>query len=297
MRKGANTQMKLSVRLQNFNLPPEEALPLAQKMGLDGVQLTVGSGPHSPEMLDSDARQRLKETIAGLGLKITAAGAGGPEFVYEDPERRKALLTRTREVVQLAADLGAPFWISHIGVVPENPSDPVRAHMLASVSAAAQIASDHGVTMAIETGPESPFVLRSFVEEASCPGLRINYDPANFVIWPVLLAKRSGSDYCGREALESFIPTEGVNALGPYIVHVHAKDALVDAAGEACEVPLGEGWVRWNRFFDLLDMHGFDGYIAIEREKRGDKVAQVQQAVDFLRALERERSLERGVML
>lgn len=279
--------MKLSVRLQNFDMPPEEALPLARKMGLDGVQLTVGSGPHSPEMLDSDARKRLKETIGELGLKITAAGVGGPEFVYEDPERRQALLGRTKEVVQLAADLGAPFWISHIGVIPENPSDPVREHMLISVSAAAQIGADYGVPMAIETGPESPFVLRSFIEEASFPELKVNYDPANFVIWPVLLAKRSGSNYCEREALEGFIPTEGVNVLGPYIVHVHAKDAMADADGEVLEVPLGEGWVRWNRFFELPGMQGFDGYIAIEREKGGDKVAQIQQAVDFLRSLQR----------
>jgi sugar phosphate isomerase/epimerase len=161
--------------------------------------------------------------------------------------------------------------------------------MVAAVSAAAQIAADHGVIMAIETGPESPFVLRSFIDQVNSPALKVNYDPANFVIWPALLAKRSGKKYCEREALEAFIPTEGVNVLGPYIVHVHAKDALVEPSGEARETPLGEGWVRWNRFFDLLDRYGFDGYIAIERERSGDKLAQIQQAADYLRSLELHR--------
>ncbi|MGI6083694.1 MAG: sugar phosphate isomerase/epimerase family protein [Limnochordia bacterium] len=281
--------MRLSVRLQNFNLPPQQALPLAKEMGLDGVQLTIGSGPHAPENLDAEARQRLKETIARLGLVITAAGAGGPEFVYDDPERRPTLLARTREVIRLAADLEIPVCISHIGIIPEDESDPVRAHMVASISAAAQIAADHGVVMAIETGPESPFVLRSFIDEVDSPALKVNYDPANFVIWPALLAKRSDRQYDEREALEAFIPTEGVNLLGPHIVHVHAKDALVEPSGESRETPLGEGWVRWNRFFDLLERYGFDGYIAIERERSGDKVAQIQQAADYLRALERSR--------
>lgn len=278
--------IRLSVMLSNLDLPPEEGLRVAGELGLDGVQLSVAQGPWAPEALKDNARKHWKEEIARLGLEVTAVGAGGPGFPYADRERLDGLLVRAREIARLAAEFGAPVWQSHIGRVPENPGDPVRVAMAAAISRVAQIAYDHGVWFAIETGPESPFVLKSFIEQVGSPGVKVNYDPANFVIWPAILAKEQGETYSERDAMESFIPTEGVNLLAPYIVHVHAKDAVVTPDGESHEVPLGEGWVRWNRFVDLLQTHGFDGFMAIERESREDRIGQVQQAISFLRGLE-----------
>jgi sugar phosphate isomerase/epimerase len=80
-------------------------------------------------------------------------------------------------------------------------------------------------------------------------------------------------------------PHEGVRVLGPYVVHTHAKDALVHDDGRAQEVPLGDGWIDWPRYVGLLREAGFDGYFAIEREVGADPVGDITKAVRFLQSL------------
>ncbi|MBE3582702.1 MAG: sugar phosphate isomerase/epimerase [Limnochordaceae bacterium] len=277
--------MLLSVMLSNLRLPPAEALQVAAELGLQGVQLSLGSGPWSPEEMDHDARQTWKERIHELGLVVTAVSSGFPSLPYDDLAQLDRTLARARQVVEVAADFGAKVWTSHIGIVPENPADPKRQTMVRVIRQVVDIAYRQGVFFAIETGPEPPSVLRSFIEQVAHPGLRVNYDPANLIIWPALLAKEHGRRYDEREAIERYTPTEGVEALAPYIAHVHAKDAYVKSGGEYQECLLGEGWVRWPRFLELLRHCGFGGYMAIEREYETDRVAAVRQAVDFLRRL------------
>ena len=117
------------------------------------------------------------------------------------------------------------------------------------------------------------------------PGLRVNYDPANLILWPPILAVRAGVPYEKEKALKDFMPVEGVKVLGPYIVHTHAKDATVDEKGQAKEVPLGEGLIDWSRYVKLLHEYGFNGCFAIERETGKDPVGDIKKAVAFLRDL------------
>jgi len=72
--------------------------------------------------------------------------------------------------------------------------------------------------------------------------------------------------------------------VGQYVVHVHAKDALVHDNGERQEVAFGTGWVDWDNFIGKLhNDHGYDGYFAIEREVGENPVKDIQAAVDFLK--------------
>ncbi|MFQ6098034.1 MAG: sugar phosphate isomerase/epimerase family protein, partial [Armatimonadota bacterium] len=142
-----------------------------------------------------------------------------------------------------------------------------------------------GACLAIETGPEPPYVLKRLIETVGSEAIRINYDPANLILWPAGLAQRGGCEYDKQEALAKFQPVEGVNVLGPYVLHTHAKDALVHDDGRRQEVPLGAGWIDWPRYVGLLREYGFDGYFAIERETGEDPVGDIRRAVEFLRSL------------
>ena len=81
------------------------------------------------------------------------------------------------------------------------------------------------------------------------------------------------------------MPVEGADLLGPYVVHVHAKDAMATDDGQRKEVPLGEGQIDWPKFVANLRKHGFDGFFAIEREVGENPVRDIQVALDFLRTL------------
>ncbi len=78
-----------------------------------------------------------------------------------------------------------------------------------------------------------------------------------------------------------FEPVEGVQRLGEFIVHTHAKDARGE--GGWGDVPLGEGWVDWPRYLRLLKASGYDGYLAIEREAGDDRVGEIGRAAEFLK--------------
>jgi len=133
--------------------------------------------------------------------------------------------------------------------------------------------------------------MEALMRHVDSKGLGVNYDPANFIIWPAVLPKfadlmeLTGSPdtvYDEAEALALWEPVEGVKRLGPYIVHAHAKDGAGD--GGWADVPLGTGLVDWPRFMGLLREAGFDGDIAIEREGGADRLHDLTLAAEFMRA-------------
>jgi hypothetical protein len=123
------------------------------------------------------------------------------------------------------------------------------------------------------------------IEDVGSSALRVNYDPANLILWPARYMAQAGEPYDRERAFAEYQPTEGAKVLGPYVVHTHAKDALVDPEKGRREVPLGQGWVDWPRYIGLLREAGFDGYFAIEREVGEDPVGDITRAVEFLKSL------------
>jgi hypothetical protein len=142
----------------------------------------------------------------------------------------------------------------------------------------------------METGPEPPRVMEALIRAVGSTALRVNYDPANFIIWPAVLPKfpeyekqteAPGRTYDRDAAMAEFEPVEGVRRLGEFIVHTHAKDARGE--GGWGDVPLGEGWVDWPRYLRLLKDSGYEGYLAIEREAGDDRVGEIGHAAEFLK--------------
>ena len=141
-----------------------------------------------------------------------------------------------------------------------------------------------GACLAIETGPEPPYVLKRLIETVGSDAIRLNWDPANLILWPARYAKDAGEEYDRQKWMDLYQPVEGLDIVGEYVVHVHAKDALVHEDGQRQEVPFGEGWVDWDQFISKLrDDHNYDGYFAIEREVGENPVKDIQTAVDFLK--------------
>ena len=66
--------------------------------------------------------------------------------------------------MDLAVDLGTPVVTTHIGVVPEDPESPAYGVMADACRKIAKYAERRGVAFAVETGPEPPVRLRTFLE-------------------------------------------------------------------------------------------------------------------------------------
>ena len=278
--------LKIAIMLPSLRMEPYEGLRKVVELGCTGIHLSVDGGQFAPEVLDAQARRDLVAHLGSLGLEISAISAWGGQVDLTEAGEHEHNLAWARRILELAVDLGCGIWQGHIGIIPAGTSDPKWQHAVDAAGVIAQHGEQVGACLAIETGPEAPPVLKRLIETVGSDRIRINYDPANLILWPGHYAQQQGLDAAAREELLArYDPHEGVEVLGPYVVHTHAKDARSDVDGCAREVPLGEGWVDWPRYVAALRAKGFDGYFAIEREVGEDPVGDITRAVRFLQSL------------
>jgi sugar phosphate isomerase/epimerase len=81
-------------------------------------------------------------------------------------------------------------------------------------------------------------------------------------------------------------PIEAVQVLGPWIRHVHIKDAIRTRQPGTWgrEVPWGDGDVGPAEFVKALADAGFSGALAVEREAGDDRLGDIALAVSRLAA-------------
>jgi sugar phosphate isomerase/epimerase len=180
---------------------------------------------------------------------------------------------RTVEVSDFAAGLGIPGIACHIGVVPDDRTDPDYLAVRDMVRRICDHAASHGQTFALETGQESAEVLLRFLEDTGRGNLKVNFDPANMILYG------SGD------------PIAAFEALATHVVSVHAKDgdpppaAFPDKLGT--ERPLGEGSVGIPQFIAALKRAGYTGTVNVEREiqDQGRRLEDIRCAVRMLHNL------------
>lgn len=168
------------------------------------------------------------------------------------PATREAREARTREVIDTASALGVPSFACHVGFVPEDRAHPDYAVARDVVRRICDYAARHKMSFALETGQEPAPALLEFLHDAARDNLRINFDPANLILYGT-------AD-----------PIEALAAVAPYVVSVHCKDGNwppKDRPGAlGTEMPLGQGAVDMPRFVSKLKEIGYRGPLTIERE-------------------------------
>lgn len=180
---------------------------------------------------------------------------------------------RTYEISDFAAAIGVKSIALHVGFVPENHSDPDYIAVRDMVRRVADYAARHGQTFALETGQEPAKVLLKFFEDVNRPNLRINFDPANLILYG------SGD------------PIEALSLLSKYVITVHCKDGNwppKDKPGAlGTEMALGKGAVGMERFIAKLKEVGYKGPLTIEREieDQKQKIEDVKMAIELLKRL------------
>jgi L-ribulose-5-phosphate 3-epimerase len=277
--------LKIAIMLGSLRMEPYEGMRKAADLGVTGLHISVDGGQFAPEMMGAQARRSLVAHLKTLGLEISAISCWGGQVDLTEADQHEQNLPWAYQVLELAADLGCGIWQGHIGIIPADFESAKGRAALRAAQAIAAYGEKVGACLAIETGPEPPVVLKRLIETIGSPAIRINYDPANLILWPPHIAQLEGRPYDKEWAMAEYGWLEGVRTLGQYIVHTHAKDALVHDDGRRQEVPLGEGWIDWPLYVATLREQGFNGYFAIEREVGTDPVGDITRAVRFLQSL------------
>ncbi len=271
----------IGVLLESFRLPLDEALDKAAELGFKGIQIYATTGAQAPENLSASQRKELLDKIKSRGLVVSAlCGDLGKGFT--DPDLNPELVEKSKRILDLAKDLETDIVTTHIGVVPEDKSNPRYAVMESACGQLAEYADSLNAHFAIETGPEKAATLKSFLDGLHSKGVAVNLDPANFVMV-------TGDN-----------PVDAVYTLKDYIVHTHAKDGkrifyrdpevvyglrkdVIVEDDSFIELPLGKGEVPFADYLKALEDIGYKGFLTIEREVGDDPSADIILARDFLR--------------
>lgn len=251
--------MKVGIITASLPMDLKSGLRKAKEIGAHGVQLWVAHNELDPKNLSRSGREDLMTYMASLGLERSAlcGDIGG----FADPATVDERVAHTKLMFDLCVDLATPILTTHVGFIPEDRGSRAYRDLVGAVREVADYAAERGCCFATETGPEPGEGLAEFLRAVNSPGARVNYDPANLCM--------SGFDHIG-----------DVKVLGEFIVHTHAKDGI---HGEPREVALGKGDVGFERYLAALRDIRYDGYLTIERECGDDPVADIVEAIAFLK--------------
>ncbi len=280
--------MKIGVITDCFKTTHIEAIAAAAELGAAGVQIYATTGEFSPQTLTAEEKSKYKGLLSEKGLVISALCGDMGGYGFEIQEDNAERIKKTKDIIDLAVEFNTNVVTTHIGVIPEDKSEPRYRVMLDALTECGFYAKSRGVTLAIETGPEKADTLLAFLKDTK-GGVGVNLDPANFTM------------VTGQDAVEA------VYILRDYIVHTHAKDGIMldknqnptdvyhaFAVGgvealNACEgfkeVPLGQGDIDWKRYLSALREIGYDGFLTIERETGNDAAGDIKMAVNYLKEM------------
>jgi sugar phosphate isomerase/epimerase len=249
---------------------------LLHRLGTDVVQIACGD-PHHASWEEGDGMPEAARA-AGFHMVGTMLGFAGEDYTtpktiertggFGNPATRAERLERLSWAVDRTRALGLADLMLHAGFMPE-PRSPDRKPFLDTLGRVSGIAAARDVTVAFETGQESAKLLRLTLDELACPNLKVNFDPANMLLY------------------DKGDPIEAVRLLGPEIRSVHMKDAnRPTRTGQwGTEMPLGHGQVNIPRFLHALQSVGYDGPLCIEREwgDREQRLRDIEAGIRLVR--------------
>lgn len=218
-----------------------------------------------------------KEIVAALAEKNIAVSALGyyPNPLHPDPAHREAVIDHLKKVIVAAGRMGSGLVNTFCGgdaakTVDANWEDArkVWPDIIAH-------ARDNDVRLAFENCP----MIFSYDEWPG--GHNIAYSPR---IWRRILEEWDGAVGMNFDpshlVLQMIDQARFIREFGPHMLHVHAKDLMIDrdglyergilSAGMGWQVPRmpGLGDVDWSGFFSGLYRAGYDGPVIIEHEDR-----------------------------
>jgi len=259
---------------------PVETLREVKSLGVSAGQLGVPG-----DMVLDGAVEPWKKALKDEDFTIVTAFCAYEGESYADfptvertigfipPDTRAEREQRTKDVSHFAAQLGVTSLACHVGVVPEDVSDPEYVAVRDLVRRICDHAGKHGQTFAMETGQERAELLLEFLKDVDRENLGINFDPANLIMYG------SGD------------PIQAVEVLHEHLLSVHCKDGVwppkLPAGALGTEMPLGEGQVGMDKFIAKLKQVGYKGTLHVEREidDLEQKKIDMRKGVELLKRL------------
>ena len=246
-----------------------EFLDKAKQLGFDGVMLTAKRPHVSPLDHDAAARKALRNKIESLGLELVCL-AGYTDFTAGVDKAGipnvEIQACYVGELAKLARDLGTDMVRIFTGYErPGIPFDQQYAMVVEGLKLAGQKAAEYGLTLAVQNHHDIASghdMMHWLLGEVNLPNVKAAFDA-----WSPTL-QGAGSEQIRAAVLK----------LRPFIVHTTAaqyvrlpryryEDNLINYTQQESlirAVPMGEGIIDYETFFNALKEIGYQGYIGYE---------------------------------
>lgn len=247
-------------------------------MELQSCQITVWD----MDLYTEEMAAKIVEAKEKTGIEVSTLWAGwtGPKewnFTYGPvtlglvpAAYRGTRLEDLRKAIPFAKAIGTKNIATHVGFLPTNPRDPDYVGTIGALRHLCREMKEQDLTFLFETGQETPVTLLRAIEDIGTGNVGINFDTANVILYGMA------------NALDSW------NTFGKYVKDMHIKDGVFPTDGNNLgkEVAVGEGKADFPALVAQMKKDGYDGYITIEREIKGEKqIADIIKARDLLRSL------------
>lgn len=251
----------------------EEAVDAAARYGYEAIEWRLADGETIEPGVSAQVRRRLREAPAARGIEVACLDTSC-RVVQGTPQARAAVVEAGQRMIDLAAELNAPFIRVFGGELPEGTT---RAGLLQPTAevlhALGTYGAERGLTITLETHDSwtrSEDVL-SLLQAVALPSVK--------VLWDAHHTYRAGE-----------APAQSLALLGDAIAYVHLKDSSLDhdRPGTWTYCPINEGDVPLREICALLKRSGYDGCLSLEWEKKWHpEIAEPEfalpQAVPWLR--------------
>ncbi|MGE0004207.1 MAG: sugar phosphate isomerase/epimerase family protein [Parvibaculaceae bacterium] len=218
--------------------------------------------------------RRIAADLAEMGLAVSALGYY-PNPLHPDLAHRQAVIDHLKKVIVTAGHMGVSVVNTFCGGDASKHVDDNWKEALKVWPDIIAHARDNNVRLAFENCPMifsydewpgghniaySPYIWRRILETWE-GAVGMNYDPSHLVLQMIDQARF-------------------IREFGPHMLHVHAKDLMIDrdglyergilSAGMGWQVPRmpGLGEVDWSVVFSGLYRAGYDGPVVVEHEDR-----------------------------
>jgi sugar phosphate isomerase/epimerase len=258
-------QIKLGVELASLGLPLKKGLLTARELGAEAVEIDLRNELR-PEDLSRTGVRELRKMLDDLNLRISAV-AYRTRRGYATVDDLEARIDATKRAMLTAYELGTNVVVNHLGRLPPESDTTATSTMIQALSDLGRYGQKVGAFLAAETGTESGEELARLLDRLPPGSIGVDLNPANLI-------------YHGHS------PRAAVQALAPHVMHIHATDATRDLAlTRGVEVPLGQGNAEFPELLAALEEQQYRGYITVARHDGDSPVADVRQALQFLRNL------------
>jgi len=264
-------RIRPALDLASLQLDWLPALDTARRLGVDTVEIDLRRQLPWRELGQTAIREILKQ-LSDRKVRVSVVRFRTKKG-YDEAQDLDRRIEGTKTAMGIAAALRASFLTNRLGRCPAPPQtaaseaqnqNPLIVEALRDLI---RHAERQGVLLTAELGEDSGSDLQTLLNQLPDGGLGVDLDPGLLTVF-------------------GHSPRHAVQTVGRAVMVVHATDAtLGGGAANRQIVPLGSGDVDYSEILGALEQTGYSGHFFVRAAGKSRPIADVQQAVEYLRRI------------